>query len=442
MSLTGNQLLTGLSRYIGDFDFPAGLATTGAGSSTSLVDTKLARFADDYLIDWYIRITENVNGNQYLNSRISDFASSTGTATLLPALAGGATGSGTDYEVHRISPDEKFSALDEARIPAYPALGTLVYNDTLTGDGLQRTFDIPSAVRRGPIDVFVEVPVSAGHTWNFLPNPNGDSLTGYTATGTTAAVFAQTDADRTIPKHDGSCTSLTTAATQAATYNMLIASAENSLTAAQAADRKMTHARWVYCTEASKIRVGITDDSGTSYAAAYHGGAGWELLAVEDTIVGNNATTLTAVLDIASTANASTIYTGRGWWYFGDAERVVESWEPVPQSHIRRDNTTQQVTLTYAPPRGYQIRLVGRGLLSELGTTAATQATNTMEIDEAEAEILYAEATKVLFRRGILSAGVMGALAVPLQVNEQNLADLKRKWKQPSPGPRMTSMWG
>src|SRR3990167_1905305 len=175
VSSTGNALLTRLSRYIGDSDFPAGLTTTGAGSSTSLVDTALARFRDDYLNDWYIRITEDVNGNQYLNTRISDFTSSTGTATLLPALAGGASGSGTNYELHRISPDEKFSAMDEARLAVYPALGTLIYSDTLTGDGVQRTFDIPSAVRQGPIEVYLEVPIPVEPAWNVLGDPHGDN---------------------------------------------------------------------------------------------------------------------------------------------------------------------------------------------------------------------------------------------------------------------------
>lgn len=439
MALTGNQLLTQLSRYIGDLEFPEGLTTTGAGSSTSLVDTALGRFGDDYLIDWYVRITENVNGNQYLARRISDFVSSTGTCTLAPAFAG-ATASGTDYELHSVAPHQKFSALDEARIPVYPALGVLVHNDHLTGDGVQRTFDIPSAIRRGPIQVFQEVYVSPQRDWNFSAKPLGDSTTGYTATGTTATILSFASRDMVVPKRGESCTKLVTAASQAATYNMLIANAANGLTAAMAADRKMSIVREVYCTEASKIRLGITDDSGTTYGS-YHAGNGWELLTAERTIAGNNATTLTAVTDIASTANASTIYLERGWFYFGAAEKVTESWQEVHVSKIRRDNTTQQFTLSFIPSRGVQLRLVGRALLTELGNVAATQATNTMEVDEPEAELLCAEAAKILFRRGILSSSKMESLAGPMQLNEITLRDLKKRWKQSSPGPRVASFW-
>jgi hypothetical protein len=437
---TGNQLLTQLSRYIGDLDFPEGLLTTAAGSSTTIVDTALGRFGDDYLIDWFARITANVAGNQYLARRISDFVGSSGTATLLPAFAG-ATGSATAYELHRISPHEKFSALDEARLSVFPALGTLVYDETLTADGRTRTFDIPSAVRRGPIDVFIEHPVATAESWNYLAAPEGDSVAAYTATSTTATVISFDDADLIVPKYGVASTKLVTAASQAATYNLEVAGVVNGITAALASDRHMTYARWVYCTETVKVRVGITDGTDSTYSS-YHGGAGWELLVVEKTVAGANTTTLTAVVDIASTANASTIFVERGWWYIGAAERVQESWVPVVRTNVRRDDTTQKFTLMSAPPRGSQIRLVGRGLLSALGSTASTQATATMEVDEAEAELLVVEAAKVLFRRGIMSSDAMQALAVPLQLNERTLMELKADWAQQSPGPRMRTMWG
>lgn len=438
MSRTGNQVLTDLSRFIGDLDFPQGLTTTGAGGTTSLVDSALGRFGNDYINDWYIRITEDVNGNQYLNRRVSDFVASTTTAThdAFP----GTTASGTTYELHRISPDEKFSAIDEARLTVFPSLGTLVYHDGLTADGRTRTFDIPSSIRRGPIDVFVEEPVEVEAEWNFLASPRGDSTTGYTATGTTATTRTKTEGDLIVPALEDTCTILTTAASQAATYNLAIASAENDLTASLAADRPMTYARKVYCTEASKVRLGITDDGGATYGS-YHAGNGWELLTVEDTVAGNNATTLTAVLDIASTANPSVIAVERGWWYFGTAERVTESWAPVVKQDVRRDNTTQQFTLAFIPQRGHQLRLVGRGLLSALGTTQTTQGTATMEVDEAESELLCAEAAKILLKRRILSGAAFEKIAPQIATAEQTLKDLRSKWEQKSPGPRIKSMW-
>ena len=332
--------------------------------------------------------------------------------------------------------------MDEARFALYPALGTLIYNDTLTGDGVQRTFDIPSALRQGPIEVYLESPVPVEPAWNFLGDPHGDNTDKWTASGFTAATVDFDEADNVIPKYgDSEATKFTIAAATAATYTQPVAQMANGVTAAAAAGRKMALVVWSYCTVASTKRLGITDDSGTTYGQ-YHTGNGWELLTVEDTIAGNNATLLSAVFDFASNASARTHFWQRGWFYYGAAEKVVESWAPVHSGTVRRDDTTQQFTLSSVPPRGYQIRLVGRGLLSALGTVASTQATNTMEVDEAESELLCAEATKVLFRRGILSSAAMEALAGPMQVNEITLRDLKSKWAQPSPGPRMRSMWG
>lgn len=440
MSRTGNQLLTQLSRYIGDLDFPEGLSSTGAGSTSTLVDTALSRFGDDYLIDWFARVTENINGNQYLARRISDFVASSGTCTFLPAFPG-ITASGTDYELHRIAPAEKFSALDEARFSAYPALGVLTYSDTLTGDGVQRTFDIPSTIRRGPIKAYIETPAPTAIDWNFLGRPEGDSLTGWTASSATAALVAQNYADRVIPKYQWtSCTSLSVATATAATYTQTVGNMTNGITAALAAGRKMTFAAWVYATTVTRIRLGITDAGSTTYGA-YHQGLGWEMLTVEKTILGNNTTTLSVLFDMPSGSGAATYFWNRGWFYFGAAEKLVELWMEISATNIRRDDTTQQVTFNFRPDRGLQVRLVGRALLSALGTTATTQATNTMEIDEAEAEILCAEATKILFSRGALTTAAMAALQAPMAINERRLKELQAKWKQKSPGPRVTGFW-
>jgi hypothetical protein len=112
------------------------------------------------------------------------------------------------------------------------------------------------------------------------------------------------------------------------------------------------------------------------------------------------------VVSIASTANASTIYLGRGWLYFGDAERVRDGMYAGAQQHsVRRDDSTQQLYLDFAPPRGHQLRLIGQDTLSALGSTASTQATNTMEVDEETANLLCAEAARILYERRSLTVG-------------------------------------
>ena len=209
MSLTGNQLLVGFSKFIGDYVVST---TTGAGSTTTLADTYLGgRYGDDRLIEWYLRITEDVNGNQYSVRKISDFVNSTSTATVAPAFAG-STGSGTDYELHRYDPAEKFIALDEARIRVFPDLCILRYNDTLTGDGYSSVFDIPSTIRRGPLLAVEEVPMAVETQWNFLTNPLNDSTTGWTASSATASTITRDSTDLLIPKYDSTCTKIVVAA--------------------------------------------------------------------------------------------------------------------------------------------------------------------------------------------------------------------------------------
>ena len=441
MTTTGASLLSGFSTFLGDVTDPVGLSTSADGVSdgSTLIDDTLGEYEDDALVGRWVRITAS-GTNQYLTRRIVSNESASGLVEVRPAFAAQVL-SAVTYELHRYDPRGKFTALDEARLRVTEVLAKTVYDDTTTADGVSRVYPIPSTIRKGPVLVQEECPYSAEVDWNFDASPLGDSTTGYTATGTTATTVTRTANSPLIPRVGDTCTKLVTAASQAATYNLLIASAANSLTAALAADRKMTRARWVYCTEASKVRVGITDDVGTTYGS-YHGGGGWELLTVERTVAGNNATLLTGVLDIASTANASTIYVEYGWWYFGGVEKVRDAiYSGNIPKRTRRDDTTQQVYLDWVPARGRQLRMIGRETLSALGTTIATQATNTMEVDEENAQILYAEAAKILFSRLGLNLSDFGAVAQNIAFADSLRKRMDNDWKQNVSPSRIKGMW-
>ena len=440
MALTGNQLLQGFSRFISDW-WSSSTTSAGAAGGTTLIDTLLRRFGEDYARDMYLRPTQS-GTNQYAIRRVSTFTTSTGSCTVAPGFAAQVAG-GDTYELHRYDPDEKFSALDEARFRAYPDLAEIVYDETLTGDGIRTEFDIPSTIRGGPMYVFTEVPLTPEPRWNFLTNPRNDSTTGWTAASTTAATVTLNDYDLVVPKYDSTCTSLTTAATTAASYSQVVGDMTNSITASLAADRLMTFAAWVYCTEASKVRLRILDDSGTlATSAAYHGGGGWELLTLEGTVAGNNATTLTARILIDSTANASTIYVNRCWFYFGESNLVRDVYPESTGKLLRRDDTTQRLHLDFAPQRGHQIRLVGRDHLTALGSTAATQATNSMEVDNASASILYAYAAEILFERMGLLSEMPSEVQARIQTVRARIAELRPSWKIRLPGGgQMKSPW-
>ena len=428
MSLTGQELLVDFSKFIGDY---IASTTTGAGSSTTLVDTYLSRYGDDKLIDWYLRITENIGGNQYMVRRISDFVSSTGTATVTTAYAGG-TASGTDYELHRYDPAEKFTALDEARLRCFPDLCIIRYNDTLTGDGISSVFDIPTNVRRGPLRAVEEIPLSIQTSWNFLTNPLNDSTSGWTATSATAATVTRNQTDILIPKYDSIATKITVAASTNGTYAQPVASMSNSMTAALAAGRKMTFAAWVFCMTSGKVTLKLTDDT-TTTTSTTHSGSGWELMTVTKTIISTNATTLTATFDVANSAGAVVMFINRSWLYYGDANRVQDIYKYDRSYFVRRDDTTQKMYLDWIPLQGHQIRLIGQDVLSELGSVIATQVTNTMEVDDPVAQILYAEAAKILFAKRGLNTANVGEVAVRVQAAERLKEEIRKEWRMSVP---------
>jgi hypothetical protein len=429
MTLTGAELLTGFSKFIDDYWLGT---TTGAGlaDGTTLVDTTLGRFGNGELTGRYVRPTGATN--QFAIRRVTSNVASSGTITVLPAFTA-QTASTQTYEVHKVDPSVKFEVLDQARFDVADNVFQLIHSDTLTGDGHTRTFPTPSSIVSGPINVYLEHPLSCENQWNFITDPLGNSTTNWTASSVTASTLERADNDMLVPKYGDVATKLVVAATTAGTYTQVVGDMANGITAALAADRQMTFAAWVYCTETSKIRLNLIDNASTTNGS-YHGGSGWELLTVSKTIVGNNSATLSAQFGVASTDNAATVYWERAWLYFGDTERVTEIFpEERALEVVRRDNTTQNFTLMSTPPRGYQLRVVGKGILSALGTTAATQVTNTMEVDTQTAELVYAKAAEILFAREGISAENVPQVVQRIQFVRARVPKLIQNWAQDVP---------
>lgn len=437
MSLTGAQLLTGFGRFIGD-DWSSTTTSAGTAGGTTLVDTTLSRFGDDSIRDFYLRPTGATN--QFQIRRITDSVGSTGVCTVAPAFSA-QTASGQTYELHRYDPAGKFTVLDEARIRVYPDLGILRFADTLTGDGRTAAFDIPSTIRRGPLFILEEEPIAPDPAWNFLTSPRGEATTGWTASNTTASIVERDENDLLIPKYDHQCTKLATADSVNGTYEQVVGSMTNDITAALAAGRQMTFGAWVYCLTSGRVTLEITDDAGTTSSDA-HGGAGWELLAVTRTISATNATTLTVGIDVASEASAVTCWWNRGWFYFGTADRITDIYHTNRGRRLRRDDTIQKVYLEWTPARGRQLVMIGRDTLSSLGTTAATQVTNTMEVDEEAAQVLYSEAARVLFAREGLNTNDFPDVANRIQLADRLRKELRSKWRMTMPqGKALVGPW-
>lgn len=84
--------------------------------------------------------------------------------------------------------------------------------------------------------------------------------------------------------------------------------------------------------------------------------------------------------------------------------------------------------LNRAPTRGYQLRLIGRAPLTALGEVVATALTNTMELDEPSAELLYAKAARVLLIDEGWTAGRIEQEVPRIAEVEARYTDLAKSW--------------
>ena len=422
-TISGCDLLVGFSKFINDY-WEDTTTSAGSASFNTLVDTSLARFGDDQILDFYVRIT-GAGNLQYEIRRITQFISSTGTVFVDPPFSEQVPTS-LEYQIHRYDPSLKFQCLDEARLrdDVFEHAFRLIYDDTSTSDGLSDWYDINPDIRSGPMYVFVEDPQSVNADWNVLSNPVGDSRTSWTANNTTATIVNESNIDRLIPKYDTSCMKLATAAAATGTLAQTVGSM--SITASEAAGWRMTFGMWVYTKATSGVKIQLSDDDGDT-PSSLHGGTGWELLTVEKNISPTNAATLTATLIVAGGTTGATAFFNRAWLYYGESNLIQDVY-PWREAHlIRRDATTQKVQLSWVPTNGRQIRMVGRQYLSELGSVASTQCTNTMELDEGTAQILYGAAAEILYEREGLTTEEFESIARRIQIIDRK-KDATKAW--------------
>lgn len=431
MALTGTQLRQGISKFMSDYE-ASSTSSAGNAGGTTLIDSYLGKYGDDRIVGWWVLITSGDNDGEV--RAVTANTDSTGTVTVQPAFSA-QVASGVSYELHKYEPNKKYDALDAARIEASDTVFRIVYDDSLTSDGRTATYDIPSTVRGGPPYVLVERPLEADSSWNFLQDPRGNSTDNWTAASATATVVNRAENDLLIPKYDESCTKIAVATATNGTYTQPVGSMINSISASLAAGRVMTFAAWVYCLTASRVSLEVTDDTDTS-SSSTHGGAGWELLSVEKNIETTNSTTLTVGFDVSNASGAVTLWYNRAWFYFGDKERATEVFPQRGAITVRRDATEQQVTLSSVPPRGRQIRLIGKDVLTELSRTV----TNSMEVDQELAEVLYSHATRILFGWEGLEVENFEPVLRRIQLTEQRTPKLVNNWHVSLPtGARVTT---
>ena len=130
MTTTLHECAIELSKQIGDY---WSSTTTGAGSSTTLVDTAMMAKANDWITDEaYAFLVEEPAGAAaiYDERKASTLNNTTGTLTTL--AFGAAPGTGIDYEVHRLfSPSDKRIALIAAARRIFPYCFTRIWNEEM-----------------------------------------------------------------------------------------------------------------------------------------------------------------------------------------------------------------------------------------------------------------------------------------------------------------------
>jgi hypothetical protein len=404
---TGQVLLDGLGQFIDD-DWKG--TTTSAGTTTTLVDTAQTDFGEDGMRDGWISCVDGTNAGE--TRRVTTNDGST-TITVSPAFSN-AVASGVNYEFHRWEPTAKLNALDTARFVGFPHISRVIEDATVTTDGDERRFQFGGDLASGPYTCWREFYVDPDPDWNVLSNPKGDSLTNWTASAGSAALYTGGNWDRVIPKYDDTCTQITVPVTTAVSYSQAV-SAFTGMTAANAAGRKVTFGAWVFALVGSRVTVKVTDDAGSSSSSA-HQGRGWEFLSVEHTVDGDNATTLTPSIEVSSGA-VMTVFWNRAWFAFGTLPDFYD--HQITGIRVQRDGTNQVVYTPEVEPEHFQLKLVGRGYLTALGESL----TATMEVDDGMAQILYAYAARVLFEESGLSSEDSSVLAGKIATTLNRLRD-------------------
>lgn len=425
MALTGVQLLSALGQFLND-NFSSTTTSNGAANGTTITDTALQMFGDRANEEAYIRVTTDSSptGNLYLVRRATQFL--VNTFTVSPGFPQEVQ-SGATYEVHRYDPAMKFQALDRARLLAFPQVAKVVVDETLTSDGWNIELPIPTSIRRGPAQVWAEVPLPVSVKWNVIPPTpsalNAAAIGTWTATGVTAAAYTRSAQDTKVPKIEASCIRLSSGLSG----NYSLTASQLNITAANAAGRRFTFGCWIY-SRTSAPTISITDDAGTS-TSTVHQGLGWEFLTVSRDISGTNATTLTLKIN-PLTNNA--IFAEHA--FLGNVDAIVMDYTtPIMRYGVFRDDSHSVLRIKRPAPIGFQYRIEGRSPVSALGTNLTTQTTNTMEVGENDQDLIISTAARILLTWIGMGAGEMEDAYPLLKESKDRFTEMEEDWKRRYP---------
>lgn len=429
--MDAQTLLTGFSEFLEDI-WQSATTSAGSDDGTTLVDTALLEYGTDSLKDGYIRITESGHADELEIRRVSDFDAEGAVVFFDPPLSAAIAGS-ISYEFHRYDPRRKFRSLNRGRLAAFPQVSIVLLNEQLTGDGFTRDFEVPTAMRTGPLQVWGETHLTTQQSWNFMPQNSWAESAGTLSTVTRA------DGDIEIPRYAAECRQWAVPASTAATLTIEASGLSQGRTAANLSGRYVTIGLWAYCRTADRVTLTLTDDAGTTTSST-HGGAGWEFLTITRAITGANATLFRTRINVSSGATAVLVAVEEVYGITG--HRIPLTFDEfIVQTGTLRDATQQRMLLPRSPSRGQQLRLMGRAPLTSLGTTYATQSVGTMEVDETYQELLFAKAARLLLVGEGYQTGQIQTEFPKIQEAEDRFSELESDWSTRLPYSDSVRVW-
>jgi hypothetical protein len=383
----GTTTLATLRQNIGKLTgtYVSGSTTTNITANNHVIDSKLANifYNDDELNNLYWLWLSTTN-NASVERTISDHAYSTGTITIRGSALVAETAS-QSFELHKFKPSDIMDAINRASIKEYDTIYKEVEDTTLSTVANQTTYSLPSTVR--DVDsIYLERELLYNFDENILEDYGGfETWTGGLPDGTdtpTGMTLTQVNVDDDMPVKYGNyaCMSVVTASTNASHYFTEVA------TPANYDSQKTSFQKWVYCTTAERVRVGITDNASTSYSD-YHNGGGWELLTVSHTTVAS-PTSLKAGIFCTSGVTITIYYDNAVWTR--DFRATEGDWELLRNWRV----SNSIIYFPYRLPERRALRIVGRYPLSALTTDAST-----VEINDPQVDILMYSALTILYQQ-------------------------------------------
>lgn len=415
-----------LSRQIGDY---WASTTTGAGSTTTLVDSALMAKANDWVTDdAWVMLEEEPAGNAVIfdERKVSSLSNTDGTLTTLAFAA--APGTGIDYSLHRLfAPSEKRRALVAAARLVYPQLFKEIRDESLVSGNW---------LKDGSFEI-----------WS-----SAAALTYWTKAG--SSTLAQTSTAYYF-KHGAYSCKISGAA------DNIRQSVTNYDDIKRLAGKSATFTLQGWCDTASCLRIAIYDGTTYTYSDYHDGSDTWtennDPLTVTATIK-DNPSVIAFIIYHASAAGSSYVDDARvisvdnGKIYIGNLglarntphQVLIEqsdyyTGEPwIPIRGINYDTTNGYMFLPNTVSMDYRLRVLGIGYLDFLASGVSSTAwTATIAIDAPQLDILVAQAALYLYTQMSLpnfETGTREQYQKMIAFWKQELAERQAKFGMKSPG--------